>query len=139
MTCELYRHYDKNGLLIYVGISISTAARLAQHRIHSKWFKEIVLITIERFETRSEAYKAEEIAIKNENPKFNITYGTNPRDQSDVWLGAGDAAAMLGMKRGQLLRDVQLGRAPVKPLIDTKRYKWRIEHIQNYLAQKEKN
>ena len=35
-TC-LYRHYDKDDKLLYVGISISAYTRLSQHKINSKW------------------------------------------------------------------------------------------------------
>ena len=35
---ELYRHFDRLGELLYVGISISTMRRLAQHKTQSAWF-----------------------------------------------------------------------------------------------------
>ena len=72
MTTQLYRHFDENNNLLYVGISLSTFNRLSQHRDHSEWFKQIKNVTIEHFATREEAMAAERKAIKSEAPKFNI-------------------------------------------------------------------
>jgi len=72
MTTQLYRHFDKNNNLLYVGISLSTFNRLSQHKDHSGWFYGITNVTIEHFPTREEALAAERKAIKSENPKFNI-------------------------------------------------------------------
>ena len=70
--CEMYRHFDKNGKLLYVGVSYTTFERLMQHRAASDWFDRIVRIEIERFPTREAALWAEEIAIKEEKPLFNV-------------------------------------------------------------------
>ena len=44
---HLYRHYDANGELLYVGISLNALNRLAQHREVSAWFPDIAKVTIE--------------------------------------------------------------------------------------------
>lgn len=69
---ELYRHYDKDNTLLYVGVSLSYASRLAQHRDHAHWFKDVEIVKIERFLTRREALDAEKRAVVSENPKCNI-------------------------------------------------------------------
>jgi hypothetical protein len=70
---ELYRHYSGTGELLYVGITGEHVRRCLQgHRSRSKWFKEIVRIDIEHFETRALAEIAEEIAILVERPKYNV-------------------------------------------------------------------
>jgi len=69
---HLYRHFDAENNLMYVGISLSTITRLGQHQQHSKWFNEIKKVTIEHFSTRQDAIEAEKKAIKTENPKYNI-------------------------------------------------------------------
>lgn len=74
---DLYRHFDKAGKLLYVGISLSTSVRLLQHRNNSQWFNEIATITIEKFEDRKSAAKAEKEAIRSEAPRYNITYRLN--------------------------------------------------------------
>ena len=72
MKTQLYRHYDSNKKLLYVGISLSAVNRLAQHRDTSHWFSDIANIEIETFSTREEALLAERKAIVNENPVCNI-------------------------------------------------------------------
>lgn len=74
--CELYRHFDSNGELLYVGISLSSVARLAQHRRSSVWFDRIKRVEIEAFPTREAAIMAESRAIETEKPKFNVMRGT---------------------------------------------------------------
>ena len=69
---ELYRHFDKNNTLLYVGVSLSYASRLAQHRDHAHWFQEVEIVKIERFSTRRDALDAEKRAVVSENPKCNI-------------------------------------------------------------------
>ena len=71
MKTELYRHFNAKGELLYVGISLSTVARLVAHRHSSGWFDEIATIAVERFESRDDAESAEISAIKIEAPKFN--------------------------------------------------------------------
>lgn len=72
MKTSLYRHFNKNGDLLYVGVSLSALNRLGQHKEHSHWFESISRVTIEHYKTREEALTAEKNAIKNENPKHNI-------------------------------------------------------------------
>lgn len=74
--CELYRHFDKSGRLLYVGISYTAISRLVGHRSNAHWFDEIVRIEIERFQTREAAAKAELEAIKNEKPLHNLWTNT---------------------------------------------------------------
>lgn len=74
MKTKLYRHFDRNKKLLYVGISLNSVARLAQHRDAAHWFDDIAIVTIETFSTREEALAAERNAIINENPVCNINH-----------------------------------------------------------------
>ena len=69
----LYRHFDKDGVLLYVGISISVIVRLSSHAASSLWFDNIskIEIEIEKFNTKKEALYFEKIAIAKENPLHN--------------------------------------------------------------------
>lgn len=69
--------------LLYVGISVSAPARLAQHRDSSNWFSRIAKITICHFETEADARKAEIEAIKIERPLFNRQGCVLPHDRPD--------------------------------------------------------
>lgn len=69
--CELYRHFDSKGRLLYVGISLSAIARLAAHRKSANWFNSIAWIEVEKFVSRHDALIAETHAIRTENPIWN--------------------------------------------------------------------
>lgn len=74
--CELYRHFDKDGVLLYVGISYSSVERLMKgHRQNAHWFDQVARIEIERFSSRAEALKAEKAAISKDLPRFNVWTG----------------------------------------------------------------
>lgn len=75
MTREthLYRHLDAEGRLLYVGISLSALNRLSQHKTTAHWFASIAKVTIETFPSHKEALEAEKLAIKTDNPAWNIS------------------------------------------------------------------
>ena len=67
----LYRHYDEEGRLLYVGMSTSSLRRLESHMKGSEWSREIAVITMERFGSREELRRAEILAIAAESPIHN--------------------------------------------------------------------
>ena len=73
-VCWLYRHYDHNGELIYVGFSIAPFKRNKTHTQSSRWGPTIVEILIEPFANREEALEAEKRAIREEFPRFNTVH-----------------------------------------------------------------
>lgn len=66
----VYRAYDSNGTLLYVGLA-TTAARLDQHRATSDWFHNAARVDLQHFDTRAEAARAEAVAISTEHPLAN--------------------------------------------------------------------
>jgi predicted GIY-YIG superfamily endonuclease len=70
-TQTLYRFFDSEGRLLYVGISKFFEARMKQHYRNSSWFFDSVSVTLEHYQTREEVELAESIAIKTENPIHN--------------------------------------------------------------------
>lgn len=68
---QVYRHFDKQGNLLYVGCSLSAVHRLSQHSQVSPWFTEIAKIDVEKFNSRDAALAAERQAIQTEKPKYN--------------------------------------------------------------------
>ena len=77
---QLYRHYDQQGQLLYVGVSLNAMARLQQHASTAGWFSKIRSVTIEQFESREKALSAERLAIVDEAPLFNIKIPTRLDD-----------------------------------------------------------
>jgi hypothetical protein len=69
---NLYRHFDFEGALLYVGVSINAINRLSQHKVAAHWFDDISKVEIENYPTREEALKAEREAIIEEKPLHNL-------------------------------------------------------------------
>jgi hypothetical protein len=68
---HLYRHFDKGKQLLYVGVSFHTIHRLLYHKGLSGWFDDIATVTIEKFDKRIDALRAELRAIIREKPIHN--------------------------------------------------------------------
>ena len=70
---QLYRCYDANGRLLYLGVSLNAVSRAAQHRAGSAWFASVARIDIETLQcSRTEIELRERTAIKREKPLHNI-------------------------------------------------------------------
>lgn len=70
---ELYRFYGTQGELLYVGITGSVQQRTSKHRVTQPWWDLVATMTVQRFETRAESVLAERVAIRDEDPIFNIS------------------------------------------------------------------
>ena len=77
METALYRHFDADGQLLYVGISVNALIRLSQHR-HAPWFRTIARVEIEWHPTREAAEAAELAAIRMEGPVWNKAGAFDP-------------------------------------------------------------
>jgi len=87
MKQALYRWYDENHNLLYVGISRSLMSRIKDHQDNSHWVWSAKYVTVEWYETRFEVEVAEKVAIKYENPKHNITYQSHRKyDLAESWI-----------------------------------------------------
>jgi len=67
----LYRHFDEQGNVLYIGVSICVVARLYGHK-KASWVHLISRIEVERFETRELALIEGTNAILKEQPIYNI-------------------------------------------------------------------
>ena len=67
----LYRFFDSEGTLLYVGISNDWISRLRHHEQHSDFFSAVSDITFERYPDRPAVVAAELMAITTEDPLFN--------------------------------------------------------------------
>lgn len=74
----LYRYFDADDLLLYVGISDRLRIRTGSHVAGSSWMDFAVRSTIERHPTRAIALEVEEAAIKAEHPLFNHQHNDTP-------------------------------------------------------------
>lgn len=86
----LYRFFNADGDLLYVGISLNPFTRWKQHRSEKPWWVEVVNVTIQHYDDRETVSLAELDATKNERPRYNRTH--NP----DTLEGAERMASLLG-------------------------------------------
>jgi len=74
MKQALYRWFDADGVLLYVGISSTLPSRVKQHSKSAAWFDEASFMTIEWHEGRSAVERAERRAIAIEAPLYNLSH-----------------------------------------------------------------
>jgi hypothetical protein len=93
-TTALYRLFDQQGVLLYIGITVNPDARFKQHATAKPWWPDVdhsrTLLTW--YNTRDEAGTAELAAIRDQNPQHNIVSSDEsgcaqflPRDGDRRW------------------------------------------------------
>lgn len=70
----LYRFYDTDDRLLYVGISERGPERWRAHRKEKPWWTEVARTTTEHYDTRQAALDAERAAIITEQPAYNVVH-----------------------------------------------------------------
>lgn len=74
----LYRCFDYDANLLYIGATSDFCKRMAQHRTQSHWFPDMAYHTTEAYRTRADAAAAEKAAIAKERPEFNFAHNVPP-------------------------------------------------------------
>jgi predicted GIY-YIG superfamily endonuclease len=74
----LYRWYDGDDVLLYVGITGDVATRQSSHAKKSSWAEFAARCAVERFPDRASAEDSERAAIENERPLFNHVHNDSP-------------------------------------------------------------
>jgi predicted GIY-YIG superfamily endonuclease len=108
VTAWLYRLFDTEGAVLYVGISRSPSSRFMQHG-RKQWWPEVAQVRLQRYATDAEAMDAEMIAVRVEQPRHNVRTdrwrsGLEPvpapvsHDEA-LPVGALEVAGFLGVKR----------------------------------------
>jgi predicted GIY-YIG superfamily endonuclease len=75
----LYRIYDADGALLYVGATTNPAARIDTHSRTQPWWPDAANIALEHFASWESLAEAETNAIRTEGPKYNQLHADNPR------------------------------------------------------------
>lgn len=68
----LYRVFDADGALLYVGVGYDPDVRLRQHAATKAWWPEASRHAVTWLESRIAALRAEADAIRTEDPAYNI-------------------------------------------------------------------
>lgn len=71
----VYRCYDAEGQLLYIGVSGDVVERMAQHSRQSHWFPSTARTVVKVFPRRLDAFRAELTAIRAEAPLHNVRHG----------------------------------------------------------------
>lgn len=79
----LYRLFDADDVLLYVGISKHFGRRWQEHESSQPWWHEVDHQTVHWYPTREAAAAAEVEAIKAENPKYNIAHAAHASGQTE--------------------------------------------------------
>ena len=107
----LYRFFDADGALLYVGITANLEQRWAAHERDKVWWPDVAEKTVEWHGTRPAALAAELAAIKAEAPRYNVAgspWAPGPRVLEPCELNTGQAK--------DVLRGVELGAQISDPL-----------------------
>jgi predicted GIY-YIG superfamily endonuclease len=72
----LYRLYDHDARLLYIGIAEKWATRMGQHAADKTWWPDVANVRFEQLPDRTEALTAEREAISTERPLHNIVHNT---------------------------------------------------------------
>ncbi|MGW2371707.1 GIY-YIG nuclease family protein [Kitasatospora sp. NPDC001683] len=82
----VYRLYDTDGSLLYVGITHNLEQRWADHRHWKRWWHLVHRSDIQWFPNRASALAAERAAVEAESPRFDKTHrlGRGWRDHPPV-------------------------------------------------------
>ena len=74
----LYRFFDADGRLLYVGVSGNTESRWRQHAESKPWWPDVAEKTTEWLDSRPDALDAERAAIRTEKPLYNHQNAVSP-------------------------------------------------------------
>jgi predicted GIY-YIG superfamily endonuclease len=82
----LYRLYDANDRLLYIGITNRPEVRFRTHAANQAWWSEVVRSSLCTYATRAAAAAAEAQAIATETPLYNVlgVPGRRPRPRRHV-------------------------------------------------------
>lgn len=117
----LYRVYDAEGTLLYIGISQNPDVRFGQHSQTKDWWGEVTDRKVEWLPTRAEAAVAEKAAIQAENPHWNRNHAVSELDNPEAerlyaehrW-NLEEARALLPELKERAARDLLAGAKPVE-------------------------
>lgn len=72
----LYRLYDHQDRLLYIGIARSWPSRMTQHAADKTWWKDVHRVAVEEHSSRPAALEAERSAIGSEAPLHNVVHNS---------------------------------------------------------------
>lgn len=89
---SVYRFYDGNGVLLYVGITSRRIKRQFEHNGDKEWWPFVQRQEVEHFDSRQLAAKREVALIRHFRPPFNIQHNLGCETTRLAYLAYRDAA-----------------------------------------------
>lgn len=109
----VYRLFNGEGELLYVGVTSAAGVRFATHAREKPWWPEVARIDVERFPGRQEALRAEGEAILAGNPRHNaFVTGFGPtkiqrfRTAAACWARLGERAQVADSDRTKVINEL---------------------------------
>lgn len=104
----VYRFYDAEDQLLYVGITNNLDVRWATHASDKPWWHLVTRKDAEWFETRAEALAAEKEVVAEQEPLYDATHRLG-RGWLDHPRRSYDASADVSAVKAAIRRDVESG------------------------------
>jgi excinuclease UvrABC nuclease subunit len=89
---SVYRYYDRDGMLIYVGITSRGARRNYEHNRSKDWWPYVARQEVDHYETRDQALKRERSLIIRHRPPFNRQHNPDADALRAVYVAYADAS-----------------------------------------------
>lgn len=70
----VYRAFDAEGDLLYVGVTTKGPLRWEQHAATKPWWNSVARIDVAHYSTVRDALDAERFAIGSEHPRYNVRH-----------------------------------------------------------------
>jgi predicted GIY-YIG superfamily endonuclease len=103
----VYRQFDADGKLLYVGTTSNVKKRMIEHGA-SPWMSRVHRFTVEEFPDREKALYAEKLAVMNERPECNTVWRPNLAEDGEAMTVAQRKAKERKAKRDAGLVPVEI-------------------------------
>lgn len=142
----LYRMHDEHDTLLYVGITSNPAGRFQTHRGTQPWWDQVATIRLERFPDRASVERAESLAIRTENPVFNVAgrppmgprppmkrdESRKPREPIGKYVGSAEVGIMFDVSRQRVQTIVNKSDFPPPYATLTVGKVWRTDDVKKW-------
>jgi predicted GIY-YIG superfamily endonuclease len=108
----LYRMFDANEQLLYIGLTNNPKGRFGRHRDTKDWFAQVSRIQLEIFDSRQELVDAERAAIAAEKPLHNIVHNREAlaeQEEAEFFEEEDYEDRLMGVALSRLITEEQYG------------------------------
>lgn len=114
----LYRLFDVDGALLYIGVTADLLERLHQHEALQPWWADVASVQMVRYARRKDALADEWAAIQQEDP-VHVHQHPSPRGErkavavrvsppdGHTWIRIGEVSSLLRVSKDAVKRDAE--------------------------------